>query len=242
MWDNASLLRSIANALIAFSVLAVLYGAAHFAVHLPGLFPLRNVRLSAAPLRVDATEILQVVRHEVHGNFITVDIDHLRQSLEKLPWVRGVSIRREFPYRLEVSLEEHQALAHWNNKALVNLQGEVFVAGSEQSLPSFTGPEGSAKEISQNYTQFNQLLDELNLQATQIVLSPRHAWQLHLNNGMVLELGREAIQQRLARFVAVYPYSLKIEGNAQKAEGRIAYVDLRYRNGFAVKRIAYDKG
>src|ERR1039457_1504792 len=95
MWDNAPLLRSIANALFVFSVCAVLYGAAYYAAHLPGLFPLRSVRLSAAPQRVDAAEVLQVVRNEVHGNFFTVDIERLRQSLEKLPWVRNVSIRRE---------------------------------------------------------------------------------------------------------------------------------------------------
>ena len=41
MWDNAALLRNIADTLIAFSVLAVLYGAGYYTVHLPGLLPLR---------------------------------------------------------------------------------------------------------------------------------------------------------------------------------------------------------
>lgn len=247
MWDNAPLLRSIANALFAFSVCAVLYGAAYYATHLPGLFPLHSVRLSAAPQRVDADGVLRAVRNEVRGNFFTVDIERLRQSLEKLPWVRSVSIRREFPHRLAVRLEEHQALARWNNAALVNQQGEVFVAeservkrkasgtprpplyrDSEQVLPSFIGPDGAAAEVTQLYTQFNRQLAALNLQAAQVALSPRHAWQLHLSNGMVLELGREDMQQRLARFVAVYPYSLAA------IQGKVKYVDLRYRNGFAV--------
>jgi cell division protein FtsQ len=245
MWDNAALLRSIANALFVFSVCAVLYGAAYYAAHLPGLFPLHSVRLSAAPQRVDAAEVLQAVRNEVQGNFFTVDIERLRQSLEKLPWVRGVSIRREFPYRLAVRLEEHQALARWDNGALVNQQGEVFVAYSEQVLPGFIGPDGAAAEVTRHYTQFNRQLAALNLQAAQIALSPRHAWQLHLSNGMVLELGREDMQQRLARFVAVYPYSLaaqKTEDGRRRTEEAVAYVDLRYRNGFAVRRITNDKG
>ena len=228
MWDNAALLRSIANALFVFSVCAVLYGAAYYAAHLPGLFPLHSVRLSAAPQRVDAAEVLQAVRNEVQGNFFTVDIERLRQSLEKLPWVRNVSIRREFPHRLAVRLEEHQALARWNNTALVNRQGEVFVAESEQVLPSFIGPDGAAAEVTQHYTQFNRQLAALDLQVAQLALSPRHAWQLRLSNGMVLELGREDMQQRLARFVAVYPYSLAA------IQSKVKYVDLRYRNGFAV--------
>jgi len=265
MWDNAPLLRSIANALFVFSVCAVLYGAAYYAAHLPGLFPLHSVRLSAAPQRVDAAEVLQVVRNEVHGNFFTVDIERLRQSLEKLPWVRNVSIRREFPQRLAVRLEEHQALARWNNNALVNRQGEVFVAkservmpeaaprpdevrvsggvplagasgtprpplygGSEQALPRFTGQDGAAADVAQHYAQFSQQVAALDLQVTQLALSPRHAWQLRLSNGMVLELGREDMQQRLARFVEVYPYSLAA------IQSQVKFVDLRYRNGFAV--------
>jgi len=228
MWDNAPLLRSIANALIFFCVCAVLYGAAFYTTHLPGLFPLQSVRLNEVPQRVEAAEVLRVVRNEVHGNFFTVDIERLRQSLEKLPWVRNVSIRREFPHRLAVRLEEHQALARWNNIALVNQQGEVFVARSEQVLPGFTGQDGTEAEVTQHYAQFSQQLAALDLQVTQLALSPRHAWQLRLSNGMLLELGREDMQQRLARFVDVYPYSLAA------VQGKVKYVDLRYRNGFAV--------
>jgi cell division protein FtsQ len=232
MWDNAPLLRSIANTMIVLSVCAVLYGAVYYATHLPGLFPLQSVRLSDVPQRVAAADVLQVVRNEVQGNFFTVDIERLRQSLEKLPWVRNVSIRREFPHRLAVRLEEHQALARWNNAALLNQQGEVFAAKSEQVLPSFTGQDGSAAEVTQQYAQFSRQLAALDLQVTRLALSPRHAWQLRLSNGMVLELGREDMQQRLARFVEVYPYSLAT------MQSKVKYVDLRYRNGFAVSGLS----
>lgn len=228
MWDNAPLLRNIANALLVFCACAVLYGTAFYAMHRPGLFPLQTVRLGAVPERVEAEQVLQVVRNEARGNLLTVDIDRLRASLEKLPWVRNVSIRREFPHGLALQLEEHQAIARWNNVALVDRQGEVFQAGSEQQLPEFVGPDGAAAEITQHYGQFSQQLAGLDLQVTRLVLSPRHAWQLQLSNGMVLELGREDMQQRLARFVGVYPYSLAT------VAGKVKYVDLRYRNGFAV--------
>jgi cell division protein FtsQ len=236
MWDNAALLKNIANALIAFSVLAVLYGAAYYTVHLPGLFPLRSVHLGAAPQRVVAQEVLAVARNEVQGNFFTVDIERLKQSLEKLPWVRSVTIRREFPDRLAVQLEEHQALARWNGAArfdglgtgLVNTHGEVFSAQSEQVLPGFIGQAGDSGEVAQRYVEFSRQLAALDLQVVQLALSPRHAWQLRLSNGMVLELGREEMQQRLARFVTVYPYSLAAQA------GSVRYVDMRYRNGFAV--------
>ena len=130
MWDNAALLRNIANTLLVLSVCAILYGIAYYVVHLPDVFPVNSVRLNDVPQKVVATEVLQVVRSEVRGNLFTADIERLRRSLEKLPWVRKVTIRREFPDRLVMQMEEHQALAHWNNGELINQQGELFVASS----------------------------------------------------------------------------------------------------------------
>lgn len=228
MWDNAALLRNIASALMIFSALAALYGAAYHLVHLPGLLPLKSVRLHAAPQRVDAQAVLAAVRDEVRGNLFTADIGRLRQALEKLPWVRSVTIRREFPDSLAVQLEEHEALARWNGGAWVNTHGEVFGAPGTQALPDFIGPEGSSAEVAQHYARFGAQLAALDMRIAQLALTPRHAWQLHLDNGLVLELGREQMRQRLARFVAAYPRSLAA------MRGNIKYVDLRYRNGFAV--------
>jgi len=234
MWDNAALLRNFANALFALSALMMLYGAIYYAVHMPELLPIQSVRLATAPQRISAAGVLQVVRNEMRGNLMTVDIERVRQSLEKLPWVRNVSIRREFPNRLAVQLEEHQVLARWNDSMLVNRQGEVFfagtdwLAGADQALPEFVGMEGTSAEVAAYYEQFNSQLAAVNLRMARITLSPRHAWQLRLSSGVVLELGREDMQQRLARFVEVYPYSLAA------AQSKLKYVDLRYRNGFAV--------
>jgi cell division protein FtsQ len=151
----------------------------------------------------------------------------VRAAFEKLPWVRTVSVRRHFPWQLEVSLEEHVALAHWNGSKLVNTYGEVFAAETKQMLPGFIGQPDSAAEVTQMYVAFGKQLMPLGQAIAQISLSPRRAWQLRLDSGMVLELGREQSEQRLANFVAVYPYSLATMGR------RINYVDLRYRNGFA---------
>lgn len=228
MWDNHVLLRNLANTLIACSVLAVLTGAVWYGVHLPGLFPLHSVRLEAAPQRVVAEDVLQTVRRNVDGNFFTVDIERLRQGLEQVPWVRSVTIRREFPDRLTVRLEEHEALARWNGSALVNTHGEVYAASSEQSLPEFIGQDGTSAEMTERFHAFGAQLQPLGLQIAHLGLTPRHAWRIGLSNGMVLELGREEMQQRLARFIAVYPYSLAAMA------GSVRYVDLRYRNGFAI--------
>ncbi len=242
MWDNAPLLRGIANALLVISTVAMLYGALHYMVHLPQLLPLKSVRLNTVPVRVMPEAILDVVRKEVHGNFFTVDIEQIRKELERLPWVRKVSVRREFPDSLAVEYEEHQPLARWNGTKLVNQQGEIFVAETDQDLPGFSGGESDSVEMTEEYGKFSQQLAVLDLRIKQLALSPRHAWKMYLSNDMVVELGGEAMQERLSRFIAVYPYSLglmlqqeKTEASSADTDATVKFVDMRYRNGFAVR-------
>ena len=226
MWDNAPLLRSIANALFGLSLVLVLYGVARYVLGLP-VFPLRAVVLTAAPQHVSSEQLEKVVREQVSGNFFTVDLERTRQAFEQLPWVRKVSVRRKFPWSLELEVEEHVALARWNGTALVNTHGEVFAAACEQVLPAFIGQPDSSQQVTQMYGDLNAALQPMQRQITQLSLSPRFAWKVKLDSGMELELGREQMQERLARFVAVYPYSLAMLARP------VNRVDLRYRNGFA---------
>lgn len=228
MWDDTQALRKLTNMLLGISLLLMLAGALEYALRLP-VFALRAVQLDAAPQRVEMAHLEEAVRNSLRGNFFTVDLERERRVFEKLPWVRSVSVRRHFPWQLDVGLEEHTALAHWNGAELVNTQGEVFKAKAELALPEFVGPGDSAAEVAQNYARFGEVLEPLGLVIAQITLSPRHAWQLRLKDGMVLELGREKMEERLVRFATAYP---KYQAAMKQP---VKYVDLRYRNGFAAR-------
>ena len=145
--------------------------------------------------------------------------------------VRHVAVRRVWPGRLEISIEEHVALARWGDEALVNTHGERFVGKTQEALPSFIGPAGTQAEVARRYARFSAIVAPLGTKVERVVLSARHAWQLRLANGLHLALGRdpEAAELRLQSFVAAYPATLSADGR------RYEYVDLRYPNGFAVR-------
>jgi cell division protein FtsQ len=93
--------------------------------------------------------------------------------------------------------------------------------------------------VTRHYRRFAAILSPLGDPLVRVVLTPRYAWRLRLRSGLHVMLGRDAgelpVEQRLARFVAVYPQTLA------KMAQRHDYVDLRYPNGFAL-RVADLKG
>jgi len=225
MWDNPRLLNAAAGFLVGITALA----AAAVGVHWLGrsaLFPVRVVEVRT-PLERASREALQAVLvREASSNFFAARIDAIRVAAEQVPWVRRASVRRVWPDRLEVTIEEHVAFARWGAEALVNSHGERFAAASDAELPLFIGPPGTEGEMARRFRRFSELLEPLGSPLERVVLSARHGWQLRLASGLQITLGRDVdlADERLARFVEAY-------GRNAGA----AVVDLRYPNGFAVR-------
>lgn len=228
MWDRPEALNAVANALFGVAFLLVLYGSFVFVVHLP-VFPLREVRLVAVPKHAQRADVEAVVKRELRGTFFTIDLARARKGFEAVAWVRKADVRRQWPDRIEVRLEEHEPLARWGTMGLVNMQGEIFEAPYEGKLPVFNGPAGASKEMAIQYVYFRKSLEPLGREPVQVNVSARRAWSLRIDTGTTLELGRSDLENRLARFVQNY------ERAAQHLGRRVDYVDLRYRNGFAVR-------
>lgn len=243
MWAEPRLLNVAANALFVLAAVLIVYAAGAMLANSPA-FPLRAIRVQADLGHVSRGQIVDALQGRVSGTFFTVDVESIRSMFQTIPWVRRAEVRRYWPDRLEVKLEEHVALAHWGQEAdgrLVNTYGEVFSGridaerGAERSapLPQFAGPAGSEQELARRYALFRDLLAPLSLEPRAVALSQRLSWQLRLSNGLTMQLGRDnekdPVQERLLRFVEVYPRTLA------PLSRRLDYVDLRYPNGFALR-------
>ena len=231
MWDKPRLLNWIANLLYALSVVLMLYALLFVVVHLP-IFPIREVKVDGQLAHVNREQIKLIVAKHLKGNFFTLNLEKTRDAFEKLPWARNVSVRRRWPDKLDVVIEEHQALARWGNIALVNTHGELFQAAADAELPVFYGPGDGVMEVTTNYGAYSQVMNQANIKITQVSLSPRRAWEIKTDKGLVIALGREQMQARLDKFARAYQSTLS------QLNVNVAYADLRYPNGFAVRKPA----
>ncbi|HYG55954.1 MAG TPA: cell division protein FtsQ/DivIB [Burkholderiales bacterium] len=230
MWGNARLLNMAAGFFVGIALLIfVIVGLT--LLWRSAAFPVKRIQIKASLKNTAYEEVEAAARARISGNFFALSPAEVRAGVERLPWVRRASVRRVWPDQIDIALEEHVALARWGDDALVNTFGERFAAQSDLALPTFLAPSGSEREVARRYARFMAVAAPLESPVERVVLTARYAWQLRLANGLTLMLGRDAdlAEDRLRRFVEVYPVTLK---TIQKKH---EYVDLRYPNGFALR-------
>jgi len=235
MWDSPRLLNSAARVLFLAAGVIAIYLLARAAMG-TSLFPLRTVIVVGELHHVSTDAIRTGLAGRVSGNFFAANLDALRGALEQLPWVRRAAVRRQWPDLIQVRIEEHVPVARWTDRRLVNTYGELFAGDLDTVLPVLGGPPGTERQVAARFAAFSALVAPLGTELVELVLSPRHAWQIKLASGTTLELGRERPREpaeaRLERFVAVYPQVVADLGQP------VAHADLRYPNGFAVRASA----
>lgn len=220
----AWLLPALVAAVACAATVGVLFAAWRYMPE----FPVREVAFSGE-LKHTTEEELERLSRVASGNLLRVDLERVRAEAKRLPWVREAMVRRTFPARVEIALEEHRPVAAWEQdggRALLNTHAEVFRAAYPEPLPLLAGPAGSAAEVMRQQERFAQIL---GTQPVEVRLSARRAWQVKLEDGTALELGRVDAEPRLARFVRAKAQLPQLQAPGLR-------VDLRYGTGMALAK------
>lgn len=190
--------------------------------------PVQVVDFSGDFSHVKIGRLERLIRKSQPGSFFALDVNEVYELVEAQPWIYRASVRKQWPNTLKIYLVEQQPVAQWNEDLLLNPYGDTFDASGEGlALPKLFGPGGSEKTALEGYNAMHSLLATVGMPIAELSLSERFAWQVQLQNGIELNLGRQEFIDRLQRFIDVYPLLAK----QSKA---VKYVDLRYDTGLAV--------
>jgi len=194
--------------------------------------PITTVSVAGRFERVAPLDVQRAVKESVAGKgLVSVDLAKVRAAVHALPWVDTASVQRNWPRGLTVTIGEQVAAARWGDNGLLNTRGDLFANDATHiplELPRLSGPDGTQAGVVQRYIKMRDRLVELGMRITALRLDARGAWQMDLDNGVTVRLGRQQLDERFNTFVAT---AAKIV--AQRATD-IAYVDMRYANGFAI--------
>jgi cell division protein FtsQ len=232
-----------ATATVLFTVLGLLLLAAFcwWAVRHP-LFALGGISVHGDLAHNSAATLRANVAPRLSGNFFTVDLAATRRAFEAVPWVRQAVVRREFPNRLKVSLQEHEPVALWGEEGgsrLVNSHGEVFEANpgevEQDGLPRLAGPDGQAAQVLAMHRAIAPLFESVDLAVEQLTLTGRGGWQAVLDTEATVELGRGEVAEVVPRAQRFVQALTQVTSRYGRRPESLVSADLRYGDGFAVR-------
>jgi cell division protein FtsQ len=181
--------------------------------------------------RVSPGQVEKAVAPFASQGFMSANLDDIQRAVEALPWVDNARIARRWPNGLRVVVTEQTAAARWGESGLLNIRGELFARAAAHvppELPRLNGPEGTESQVSQRFLSAQGRMLEAGMRIAALRLDERGAWEIDLDSGVTVRLGRRDVDARLDRFI--HTASQVIAHRLTE----ISYVDMRYSNGFAI--------
>lgn len=194
--------------------------------------PVDEVAVLGSARHLERDLLAEKIAAHLDSTLLKTDLNEVQLLVKEQPWVRVAGIRRHWPSRLEVMIEEEVPVARWGEHGLLNHQGDIFwpeLKDEYRVLPRLSGPSPDTGRVMSQFHDLNQMFRPFGLSVTGLSLEARGAWTLTLDNEIQVVLGREAINERLQRFLSLY------EQRLSEHAALIEQVDIRYTNGVAVR-------
>lgn len=204
-------------------------------------FDFKTISVEGDLIHNTAASVRRQAQPQLSGGYFTMNLQQARAAFETVPWVRRAQVKRVWPGRLVVTLEEHRPVAFWertgSDPQLVNDHAELFEVNlgdlEDDDLPMLRGPKGSTEQVLSFWQALSPVVARMPARLVKLSLSDRGSWRAELDTGATLEIGRGEpgeLLLRTERFVRSVPQIMdKFDRHA------IEYVDLRHSDSYALR-------
>jgi cell division protein FtsQ len=193
--------------------------------------PIRSLEINGPFQRVTALQIEEAINDELDYGFLTADLDRIQEKVVDLPWIDHANVARRWPSKIVITVTEQVPAACWGESGLLNTRGELFVTDASHipaELPRLSGPESQASEVARRYLEIREQLIPLGLDVRKLEVDARGSWDMSLQNGVEIRLGKRDVAERTRLFLDV------VANVVSSREAAIDFVDMRCSNGFTI--------
>ncbi|MDB3990442.1 FtsQ-type POTRA domain-containing protein [Gammaproteobacteria bacterium] len=192
-----------------------------------------NIQFLTEMKRVSEDDLRGISSKIYDEGFLQINLNDIKDEIEQVNWVKSVSLERRWPDQINILIEEEDIIGWWNKDSIINSKGNLFSL-DQQSLPSglieFYGPDGHQAIVYEKYLLFAEELTTRGILIEKVTLDFKGSWIVTIRPNIALRLGKEDISERFDRFLMIWDESLLDNLTV------IEYIDLRYTEGFSVKR------
>jgi len=206
------------------------------------VFSIQGITVKGNVTHSNVVTLRANVLPQLSGNFFTLNLLQARQAFEQIPWIRSALVRREFPNRLSVTLDEFQPVALWGFEGdgkFLSVEGAIFEVNADDvdsdTLPLLKGPESQAKTVLDMYKFLKPMMAKMDLSLDKLELSQRGSWTAQLASGATLELGHGTQQEISDRLQLFFKTLTQVASRYGRTVTSLLSADLRYDNGYALR-------
>jgi cell division septal protein FtsQ len=195
-------------------------------------FPIKNVSIESKIINVSEYDVFEKSKNYLDSkSFFNFKINILKKEIEKVPWVKSADIRRVYPGKIKIYIEEHTPIAIWNNKSYVNDVGDIFLTQEiKKNLPVIISNQSGNKIMFLYFSLLLKYISDYNfdIEIKKIEENDIRSLSAHLSSGIIVKFGSKDIRNKIHAFVKIYNTL-----NSSDLE-KIGYIDMRYSNGFSI--------
>lgn len=194
--------------------------------------PITHVQVRGEWQALDKKTIENAIAIYDTDTFLNIDLDKLVKDLEDHPWIARARARRQWPDTVAVDIVEEKPIAYWGDRWMVNAKGRIFEHQGlyqNQELPHLWSEISVPAETMNYYQIFEHQLQAVNLRLQGISQNLQGDWQLALDNGMRVILGRSDPATSIRYFVGIYQQVVL------PSQRQALVIDMRYRHGAAIQ-------
>lgn len=179
-------------------------------------------------------ELVAKLNLQRENNILDIDLNQLKKTLEELPWVKAVDIKRTyFPNILQIKLYEKEVLALWQNDNKfhpLDMNGKIIEAEYVLHKPILVVTGENAPEHINELLEITSSEPSLQKRIVAAVFFSNRRWNLifdDFESGITVKLPEENVKQAWEKFV-------KINNQYGVLNRKLTFVDLRYKDKVSV--------
>jgi cell division protein FtsQ len=195
-------------------------------------FPIKEISIESKIINTSKDDVFEKSKNYLNSkSFFNFKINILKKEIEKVPWVKSADIRRVYPGKIKIYIEEHAPIAIWNNKSYMNDVGDIFlIQDIKKNLPVIISNQSGNKIMFLYFTLLLKYISDYNfdMEIKKIEENDIRSLSAHFSSGIIVKFGSKDIRNKIHAFVKIYNTL-----NSSDLE-KIGYIDMRYSNGFSI--------
>jgi cell division protein FtsQ len=228
-------------------LLAIGYGVVK-GEHVPAIVgELKNLRddaANAAGFRIQSAsvtgrkqiperEVLAIAGVSARSSLLFFDVEAARNKLKGNPWIAEAEVRKLYPGRLHIAIEEREAFALWQKDgkiAVVATDGATLAPFANErrfaALPLVVGPGANAK--AKDFLAALARHPAIGQQVRAAILIAERRWNLRLKNGTDVRLPETEVERALDTLA-------RLDAEKQLLSRDVMAIDLRLPDRVSVR-------